>query len=524
MEADHQASTSGAGINMPIWLRRAEIGFLILYTFEMLVRLFVERIRFFSSSWNLFDGIVVLFGLIGEIVGNGMSTVSVLRTVRLLRLLRVVRLLTAFQELWCLIRGLMECLRTLMWSFILLLVTLTIWSIFAVEMINPLMPDIEASGAYQTCNWCGNAFSSVMHANLTFFQIISGDGWSTLGRPLIEAHPWTVVVFLGVIFTLMFGLLNLVTAVMVDSAAKGRQADMAFLAQEKEAQKRRAKVVLKNLCRKLDLDSSGHLTLSELQTACQTSTEFKNLIKILDIGMEEMECVFHILDSDHSGDVSYEEFSEQIWKMKSQESKTLLMFIKYYVLQIFDNTKAEIKTLHEDVTETLNRTISRNNSMSMSNLTAGMEAMEKTMEERLEESQRHFTSAMESHLSKFFAPPATGTPKKSPRQRFYANTRQRMPVSRSWSSVSAGGISEEHESLGDQGVEFQEASRGRRMIEEDEIEGVFGKVFSDPCPEVQTQHPEVEPQEHKKHKTKVTITSDMQKHTEKSQQDTLLAC
>merc|ERR1719161_1427710 len=98
---------------------------------------------YFRNAWNNFDMIIVICGITGEAVEGAMDSVSVLRTVRLLRLLRMARLFVAFQELWALIRGLLGCMRTLFWASCLLFATLTVWSIFAVELLHPLMQDME---------------------------------------------------------------------------------------------------------------------------------------------------------------------------------------------------------------------------------------------------------------------------------------------------------------------------------------------------------------------------------------------
>merc|ERR1711998_636739 len=99
---------------------------------------------------------------------------------------------------------------------------------------------------------CADAFSSVMQANLTLFQIALGDGWSSLARPVMEHQPLTAVIFIGVIFTMSFGLLNVVVAVMVENAAQGREAETHFLALEKEEQKDRARACFKQMCKRLD--------------------------------------------------------------------------------------------------------------------------------------------------------------------------------------------------------------------------------------------------------------------------------
>merc|ERR1719191_511510 len=99
------------------------------------------------------------------------SSVSLLRTCRLVRLLRSMRLLISFRELWLLIRDLLSAMRTLFWAALLILILCTLWAILCVELIHPEMEQIFRDS---TCERCHRAFASVMDANLTIFQMISG--------------------------------------------------------------------------------------------------------------------------------------------------------------------------------------------------------------------------------------------------------------------------------------------------------------------------------------------------------------
>merc|ERR1711985_115771 len=80
-------------------------------------------------------------------------------------------------------------------------------------------------------------------------------------------------------------------------------------------------------------------------------SEFKELLTIMDIGSEDIDCVFHILDEDGSGGVSPEEFSSQLWKMRSQENRTILMFIKYYVVHIWNKVGCTNEIVEKDLNE-----------------------------------------------------------------------------------------------------------------------------------------------------------------------------
>merc|ERR1712007_294743 len=101
-----------------------------------------------------------------------MEFFQVLRNLRMLRLLRAARVIISFKELYSLIVGMSGCLKTLVWAIGLLFLMLTMWSIVAVEYLHGYVADLSRQGFYDDCTYCSQAFSNIMYANLTFFQII----------------------------------------------------------------------------------------------------------------------------------------------------------------------------------------------------------------------------------------------------------------------------------------------------------------------------------------------------------------
>merc|ERR1712217_770207 len=69
----------------------------------------------------------------------------------------------------------------------------------------------------------------------------------------------------------------------------------------------------------------------------------------MDIGETDLEVVFDVLDRQRSGEVAYKEFTRQLWKMKSQEIKTSVMFVKHSVHEMHkemaDQLDAQSKTM-----------------------------------------------------------------------------------------------------------------------------------------------------------------------------------
>lgn len=90
---------------------------------------------------------------------------------------------------------------------------MTVWAMLMVEFIYPLILELSEDGTFGNCPQCTRATSSVMSANVLLFKtVIAGDSWGEIAVPVIEKFPWTAIVFMGSLLTLVFGVLNLIVA------------------------------------------------------------------------------------------------------------------------------------------------------------------------------------------------------------------------------------------------------------------------------------------------------------------------
>merc|ERR1719330_14965 len=152
--------------------------------------------------------------------------------------------------------------------------------------------------------------------------------------PVMEAHPWTMFVFAGSLMTLVFGVLNLVVAVIVDTFAEKRARDMNSQALDLEHQEKEEKRALANIFKMIDEDNSGTLTLEELHLGAQRVAEFSHWLRILDVDECDLQQLFEMVDEDCSGEIDPSEFIQAMFRLKNTESKTATRFVKFLVTKL----------------------------------------------------------------------------------------------------------------------------------------------------------------------------------------------
>eukprot|EP00404_Azadinium_spinosum_P061598 CAMPEP_0180713632 /NCGR_PEP_ID=MMETSP1038_2-20121128/12004_1 /TAXON_ID=632150 /ORGANISM="Azadinium spinosum, Strain 3D9" /LENGTH=422 /DNA_ID=CAMNT_0022745967 /DNA_START=26 /DNA_END=1290 /DNA_ORIENTATION=- len=243
--------------------------------------------------------------------------------------------------------------RAMFWGTVLLGIILTLWSIVAVEFIHSVNLEVAATGAYDDCERCARAFESVAQSNLF------GDSWGLIAVGIIERSPWTSVVFVLTGLCIQLGFFNLVLTVIVDKAHDKHESDTARKIIEREIEFQRARDDFVQLCETLDKDSSGDLDFHELIEGFDTNEQFATTLAVMDIKKEDLAVVFDVLDDDQSGGVSYKEFAEQLYKMKSQDSQTMLVFIKSYVNEVRRKVKESHKLLKNDITHKLDSVVEK---------------------------------------------------------------------------------------------------------------------------------------------------------------------
>lgn len=209
---------------------------LYIFTLECILRYFAAGSlkAYFSSSWNIFDLVLVLIGWIPtSIAGNG----STMMALRVLRVFRVLRLLRTAKEIKLIIGVLIKSMKSLLYNGILFLIFMYLFAVAGVSMFSLPNPDtlkgeelvkyeqLMENAPHSPTN-SPDPYGSIGEAFFTLFRALTGEDWTDLRYNLVTAaeydlvpvSPSVVTVFHVLWFCIAaFLLLNLVTGAVINN-------------------------------------------------------------------------------------------------------------------------------------------------------------------------------------------------------------------------------------------------------------------------------------------------------------------
>ncbi|KAF4675085.1 hypothetical protein FOL47_008260 [Perkinsus chesapeaki] len=246
---------------------------------------------------------------------------TVLRALRLVRLARAVRLLPVFKEMWLLLKGLLDSVLLMLWTLIIVTVLLFMFAVWGVEIIGR-NPEVAADPL------TSSLFPTLHEGMFTLFQVLTLDTWAdTVARPLMVHLPRIGLYFVAFITVVVFVLMNLVTAVVVENAFAIAQTDEEQQARVKQAQKRKDILDLKDLFMELDTDGSGELDIKEFNEALGNQ-KIADKIASLGVEREDMQDIWDLMDNG-DGHLTIEEFTGGLRKLKGgARPKEVLVLLK----------------------------------------------------------------------------------------------------------------------------------------------------------------------------------------------------
>lgn len=167
---------------------------LSIFIVEILLKLYADRLKFFKSSWNVFDFIIVGIALV-----PGAETFAVLRALRALRVLRLISVIPALRRV---VTGLVKAVPGLLSVGAVLIIIFYVSAIIATMLFGAEFPE---------------EFGDLGRSLFTLFQIMTLDNWSVINRIIWDEISWAPLFFVPFILISSLTVLNLFVAVVVDA-------------------------------------------------------------------------------------------------------------------------------------------------------------------------------------------------------------------------------------------------------------------------------------------------------------------
>eukprot|EP00931_Biecheleriopsis_adriatica_P053226 TRINITY_DN31125_c0_g1_i1.p1 TRINITY_DN31125_c0_g1~~TRINITY_DN31125_c0_g1_i1.p1 ORF type:complete len:463 (+),score=115.81 TRINITY_DN31125_c0_g1_i1:781-2169(+) len=327
-----------------MWIDILNYVFFGVYFVELALRMIAFGLTCFQSNWVRFDAFLVLSSTLDLILSKVTSDadflkkIMLVRMARLARLARMVRLMVQFATLWKLVQGLMGCVNTLLWTFILLMIMLYISALFGMELIQVDL-DLPLDHPYNVA--VTENFRDLWDSIMMLLQCFSWDSIAAVYRPLIKHRIALFLYFMAVLLLMAVALMNLVTAIMVEGSLAMAEEDKDVKKAMETVKKKKQMEQLKDMFLEIDEDGSGELSLDEILDAPEEILD--SLIEIA--GTDDIRALFEVLDYDGGGTVGTEEFCEGVFKANNSEKPMELGRLLKQCSDIMENNRRTVKIL-----------------------------------------------------------------------------------------------------------------------------------------------------------------------------------
>lgn len=303
----------------PMIYRITDVSICVIFSFELMLRLYVHRCHFFYMyGWvfNILDLALVVSQIVEEILMSSTDTVgsginfSVLRAVRMLRcvrIMRVLRLTRFFDDLRRLVAAIIYSMTTFLWSFLFVFMMIYIYGIYLTHSVHLhlLENGNSAPGSEELQKW----FGTVAVAILSLFECLTGGvDWHEVVEVLINyLHPgWGVATALWIAF-LLIAVMNIITGNFVQTAINLSQ---RVVSMDHVCHARR-------LFKCLDINENGIITTDEIHNHLETEA-VQEFFRSIDVETSEAESLFNILDITGDGQIDWEEFVNGCMRLQGQ--------------------------------------------------------------------------------------------------------------------------------------------------------------------------------------------------------------
>lgn len=192
-------------------LHALNLAIVIVFTIEVVLRIWAHGGAFFRDGWSLFDLAIVIVSWLPVLPG--------MQVLRVLRVLRVMRLLSQVESMRRVVNALLASVPGIASIGGLLVVIGYVFVVASTILYGAARPQ---------------DFGDLGASTVSLFRLLNGDGWGEIVAPLAQTEPsaWPYFMVYGVVTT--FVVLNLFIAVTTEALSMQREQEDELLEEHLE--------------------------------------------------------------------------------------------------------------------------------------------------------------------------------------------------------------------------------------------------------------------------------------------------
>jgi len=321
----------------PGWFWFMDIFFAVVFIVELLIRLLWQGKKFFIGPdwrWNAFDSFMVLSPVVDLLLSvfnpGFLRSLHAFRAIRAARIIRTVRIV---RELRLMVASILSSLVSLVWAFVLLFAVLYLC---AIGIMQTLQAHVKNQGPEIITDAVAEDWGTLPASMLSLFMAISGGiDWHDLLGPLRNISKWYIVIFVAYVLFVVVGVMNILTAIFLESASQIAHIDRDLVIQDAMA---REKSTMSNMRKILHTAVSQNpltnganltsITYSLLEALLEDPNTIANL-KLMGLDVMEARGLFQLLDVDETKEVDIEEFVTGMMRLKGTAKGTDVATVMY---------------------------------------------------------------------------------------------------------------------------------------------------------------------------------------------------
>lgn len=263
--------------------------------------------------WNVFDCIITSLQLVDVVMRPLINTESgrnaplvthIFYVVTLARVARALRIVHMLKDLRVLCHSILESMRPLGWTVLLLALITFMFSIFLTMVVTHyrfavLGSELDEKGfKREEDESLTRYYGSIERSTLALYEMISdGIHWGELVEPLRQISPWLELIFAAYVALTVLAMMNIVMGIFVDSIMRTT-----------ESTKKRLLIhQMKRLFDESDADGSGSIDWEEFE-AQLSNPGMQAYLKEIDLDEQGARDLFNLLDVEDKEEVSAEDF------------------------------------------------------------------------------------------------------------------------------------------------------------------------------------------------------------------------